>query len=100
MRQVTIPEYYRTEDELTKPFMSCESPVRRAGLTLISVETKEFLLPETKLWEETGDPKLVARMLTEQTRAWSNSVLLSSKYFAGVRDCAIIIRTGGGGGGG
>ena len=76
MKGMTIPEYYRTQDELTKPFMSNESPVRKAGLTLASLETKKFLLPETKLWQETGDTKLVARKLTEQ---WSNFMFLSSK---------------------
>ena len=77
---MTIPEYYRTREELIKPFMSNDSPVRKAGLTLVSVESKEFLLPETKLWQETGDAKRVSRMLTEQTRAWSNFMLLSGKY--------------------
>lgn len=79
MKGMTIPEYYRTKEELIKPFLSDESPVSKAGLTLVSMETKEFLLPETKLWQETGDAKLVARMLTQQTRAWSHSMLLSSK---------------------
>ncbi|KAL9958039.1 hypothetical protein ACROYT_G035004 [Oculina patagonica] len=80
IKGMTIPEYYRTQEELVKPFVSDESPVSKAGLTLVSMETKEFLLPETRLWQETGDAKLVARMLTQQTRAWGNSMLLSSKY--------------------
>ncbi|KAJ7390616.1 hypothetical protein OS493_024005 [Desmophyllum pertusum] len=78
MKAMTIPEYFRTQDELIKPFMSDESPVRKAGLTLASLETKKFLFPETSLWQETGDAKLVARMITEQTRAWSNFMFLSA----------------------
>jgi len=76
---MTIPEYYRTHEELTKPFVSDRSPVREAGLTLVSVEIKEFPLPEKKILLETGDAKLAARHTTEQTRAWSNSMFLSSK---------------------
>ena len=76
---MTIPEYFRTQEELTKPFVSDESPVRKAGLTLVSVEIKEFPLPEKKLLSETGDAKLTARFMTEQTRAWSNSLFFSSK---------------------
>ena len=79
MKAMTTPEYFRTQDELIKPFMSDESPIRKAGLTLSSLETKKFLWPETRLWQETGDAKLVARMMTEQTRAWSNFMFLSGK---------------------
>ena len=44
--EMTISEYFRTYAELTKPFVSDESPVRKAGLTLVSVKIKEFPLPE------------------------------------------------------
>ena len=79
MKEMTIPEYYRTQEELIKPFVSDESPVSKEGLKLVSIEVKEFPLPETRLWQETRDAILVARMLTEQTRAWGNSMVLSSK---------------------
>lgn len=78
VEEMTIPEYFRTHEELIKPFVSNESPVRKAGLKLVSVEIKEFPLPEKKLFQETGDAKLVARLMTEQTRAWSNSMFLST----------------------
>ena len=79
LKEMTIPEYFRTQEEFTKPFMSDESPVRKAGLKLVSMEKKDFPLPEKKLLLETGDAKIAARSLTEQTRAWSNSMFLSSK---------------------
>lgn len=78
VKEMTIPEYFRTREEITKPFVSDESPVRKAGLTLVSVEIKDFLLPQTKLFQQTGDAKLAARLMTEQTRAWSNSLFLST----------------------
>lgn len=77
-KEMTLPGYFRTQEELTKPFMSDDSPVRKAGLTLVSVEIKEFPLPEKKLLLETGDAKIAARFMTEQTRAWSNSMFLST----------------------
>jgi len=78
LKEMTLPGYFRTQEELTKPFMSDDSPVRKAGLTLVSVEIKEFPLPEKKLLLETGDAKIAARFMTEQTRAWSNSMFLST----------------------
>lgn len=78
VKEMTIPEYFRTREEITKPFVSDESPVHKAGLTLVSVEIKDFLLPQTKLFQQTGDAKLAARLMTEQTRAWSNSLFLST----------------------
>jgi len=45
---MTIPEYFRTQEEIRKPFMSDESPVRKAGLKLVWMEIKEFPLPEKK----------------------------------------------------
>ena len=69
---MTIPEYFRTYAELTKPFVSDESP-------LVSVEIKEFPLPETNILLEIGDAELAARLKTEQTRAWGNFIFLSSK---------------------
>ena len=80
---MTIPEYYQTQEELIKPFVSDESPISKAGLTLVSMETEEFLLSETRLWQETGDAELVARMLTEQTRAWGNFIILSGRQSLG-----------------
>ena len=79
IKGVSLPEYFRTREELLKPFMSEDSPVRKAGLTLVSVELKEFPLPEKTLWQETGNAKLSARLMAEQTRAWSNSMFLSCK---------------------
>jgi len=79
---MTIPEYFRTYEELAKPFTSDESPVRKAGLTLVSVEIKEFALPQKKILLETGDAKLAARHASEETCAWSNSMFLSSKWNA------------------
>lgn len=78
MEEMTIPEYFRTREELVKPFLSDTSPVRNAGLNLVSMELKEFPLPEKAMWKITGNAKACARLMTEQTRAWSNSFFQSA----------------------
>ena len=77
MEEMTIPEYFRTREELVKPFLSDASPVRNAGLNLVSMELEEFPLPEKAMWNISGNAKACARLMTEQTRAWSNSFFLS-----------------------
>ncbi|XP_022777779.1 indole-3-acetate O-methyltransferase 1-like [Stylophora pistillata] len=78
MEEMTIPEYFRTREELVEPFISDASPVRKAGLSLVSLELKEFPLPERAMWQVTGNAKTCARLMTEQTRAWSNSFFWSA----------------------
>lgn len=79
MEEMTIPEYFRTREELVKPFLSDTSPVRNAGLNLVSMELKEFPLPEKAMWKITGNAKACARLMTEQTRTWSNSFFQSGE---------------------
>ena len=57
--------------------MSQESPVRRAGLSLASLEIKTFACPHAKIRHETGDAKMAAKSMAEETRMWSNSSFLS-----------------------
>ena len=59
------------------PFMSQESPVRRAGLSLASLEIKTFACPHEKIRQDTGDAKMAAKSMAEETRMWSNSSLMS-----------------------
>lgn len=59
------------------PFMSQESPVRRAGLKLASLEIKTFACPHAKKRQETGDAKMAAKSMAEETRMWSNSSFLT-----------------------
>ncbi|XP_022796416.1 indole-3-acetate O-methyltransferase 1-like [Stylophora pistillata] len=73
VEEMTIPEYFRTHEEMMEPFISDASPVRKAGLNLVSIEYKEFSLPEKAMWQVAGNAKACVRLMTEQTRAWSNS---------------------------
>ena len=59
------------------PFMSQESPVRRAGLSLASLEIKTFACRHEKIREDTGDAKMAAKSMAEEIRMWSNSSFMS-----------------------
>lgn len=55
--QFPSKHYCRTVDELKKPFESEDSPVRKAGLSLFSIETKLIPRPYKQRWIENGaDP--------------------------------------------
>ena len=67
-------------DEFKQPFESDDSPVSKAGLSLISIETKVVPCPFRKKWlTEGGDPEAHARSFIPAMRAWSNSTFLSGK---------------------
>ena len=70
----------RTVDEFKQPFESKESPVRKAGLSLISIETKVIPCPKRENWlRNGGDPKEYARWYIPAIRAWSNTTFISGE---------------------
>jgi len=78
--KTTFAYYLRTVDEYKKPFEFQDSPVRKTGLLLISIETKVMPCPYRKKWlREGGDPKGHARWYIPAMRSWSNSTFLSGK---------------------
>lgn len=88
---ITQEEFHRTSfarcvrrvDEFRHPFESKESPVRKAGLSLISIETKVIPCPKREKWlKNGGDPKEFARWYTPAIRSWSNTTFIS-----GLSDC-------------
>ena len=54
--------------------------MREAGLSLASLEFKTFPCPHTKLRQQTGDAKMAAKSMAEETRAWSNSSFLHVRF--------------------
>ena len=78
--RTTFAEYFRTADECKKPFESEDSPVRKAGLSLVSMETKIVRCPYYKKWmKDGGDPKAHARWYVPALKPWSNSTFMSGK---------------------
>ena len=77
VNNTTIAAYSRTHKEIQMPFMSQESPVRKAGLTLASLEIKTFACPHAKIRQDTGDAKMAAKSMAKEIRMWSNSSFMS-----------------------
>lgn len=76
--KTTFFNYFRTVSEFKKPFESADSPVRKAGLTLVSIETKVVPCPYREKWlKNGGDPEAHARWFIPTTRIWSNATFLS-----------------------
>jgi len=76
--KTTFFNYYRTVTEFKKPFESADSPVRKAGLSLVSIETKVVPCPYREKWlKNGGDPEAHARWFIPTTRTWSNATFLS-----------------------
>ena len=68
----------RTVDEFKEPFKSNNSPVRKAGLSLISIETKVIPCPYRESWlKNGGDPREHAHWYIPTIRVWSNTTLIS-----------------------
>ena len=78
--KTTFLNYYRTINEFKGPFESADSPVRKAGLSLVSIETKVVSCPYREKWlKNGGDPEAHARWFIPTTRTWSNATFLSGK---------------------
>ena len=77
VNKTTMAAYQRNRKELQIPFMSGSSPVTKAGLSLVSLEIKTFPCPHTKIRQETGNVKMAAKSMADETRAWSNFTFLS-----------------------
>ena len=78
--KTTFAYYLRTVDECKIPFTCRDSPVRRAGLSLVSIETKTVPCAYRQKWlKHGGDPKAHARWYVPAMKSWSNSTFLSGK---------------------
>lgn len=71
----------RTVDEFKEPFKSNDSPVRTAGLSIVSIETKVIPCPYRENWLlNGGDPREHARRYIPAIRAWSNTTFISGEW--------------------
>ena len=71
---------FRTVDEFKKPFESEDSPVRKAGLSLVSIETRMIPCPQKEKWlKDGGDPMDHARSYVPTIRRWSNATFIEGE---------------------
>lgn len=47
---ITLNRYFKTEADVKLPFADPDSPVSKAGLRLVSIETKEIQCPLRQKW--------------------------------------------------
>ncbi|XP_078379565.1 uncharacterized protein LOC144662597 isoform X2 [Oculina patagonica] len=84
----------RTVDELKKPFESEDSAVRKAGLSLVSIETKLVPCPHKEKWlKDGGDPAEHARWYLPTIRRWSNATFIDGGgrvYLCFVMSCGFL----------
>ena len=67
-------------EELKKPFESEDSPVHRAGLSLVSIETRIIPCPQKEKWlKDGGDPMEHARFYVASNRRWSNATFIGGE---------------------
>ena len=76
--RMTLPQYYRTVEEFTRPLTDPASPVYRAGLRLEQCETRTIPCPFAAAFREHGDATRFAREATPALRSWSESTFLAA----------------------
>ena len=70
---MTLPQYYKTVEEFAAPFEDRESPVYRAGLRLVGIETRVTPCPFAADFREQGDAAAFAKAYIPTLRSWTES---------------------------
>ncbi len=76
--RMTLPQYYRTVEEFTRPLTDTASPVYRAGLRLEQCETRTIPCPFAAAFRQHGDAVRHARESTPALRSWTESTFLAA----------------------
>ena len=76
--RMTLPTYYRTVEECTRPLTDPGSPVYRAGLRLEHCETRVVPCPYAAAFERHGNAARFAREYIPSLRSWSESTFLAA----------------------
>jgi len=76
--RMTLPQYYRTVEEFTRPLTDTASPVYRAGLRLEQCETRAIPCPFAAAFRQHGDAARLAREATPALRSWTESTFLAA----------------------
>ena len=71
---MTLPQYYRTVDEFSRPLLDKTSGCYRAGLRLESIETRIVGCPFAAEFKRHGDAQTFADGLIPTLRSWNESI--------------------------
>jgi hypothetical protein len=78
-RAMTLPQYYKTLTEFTRPLTEPQDPVYRAGLRLEQAETAIVPCPFAAEFRQSGDAAAFAAAYIPTLRSWTEST-----FFAGL----------------
>lgn len=76
--RMTLPQYYKTVDEFTRPLTDTGSAVYRAGLRLEQSETRIVPCPFAAEFRRHGDAARFAREYIPTLRSWTESTFLGA----------------------
>jgi hypothetical protein len=78
-RAITLPQYYKTLAEFTRPLTDPADPVHQAGLRLEQAETRIVPCPFAAEFRRQGDAAVFAKSYIPTLRSWTES-----SFFAGL----------------
>jgi hypothetical protein len=78
-RAITLPQYYKTLAEFTRPLTDPDDPVHQAGLRLEQAETRVVPCPFAAEFRRHGDAGAFAKAYIPTLRSWTES-----SFFAGL----------------
>jgi hypothetical protein len=76
--RMTLPQYYKTVEEFTRPLSDTASDVYRAGLRLEQSETRIVPCPFAAEFRQHGDAARFARDYIPTLRSWTESTFLAA----------------------
>lgn len=76
-RDTAFPQFYKTVAEYCAPLTDEASPVHRAGLRLVSAETRVVPCPYAARFAAAGDAHAFAESYVPTLRSWSETVFFS-----------------------
>ncbi len=79
--QASFPQYYRNTEEFSAPFQDVTSPVRAAGLRLISIHTGLVKCPYRAAFEDSSNSMTTREFAVSYIptlRSWSETVFLNA----------------------
>ena len=71
---MTLPQYYNTVEEFSRPLVDAAGPCWRAGLRLENIETRVVPCPFAEEFKIHGDVNLFADGLIPTLRSWNESI--------------------------
>lgn len=73
-RAMTLPQYYNTVEEFSRPLIDPSNRVYQAGLRLQQIETATVACPFAEAWKEHGDAAKFASEYIPTIRSWNESI--------------------------